>query len=245
MTAQQGAGERAGLLRLELETLWVLDREGRIVRSTSPDVPYEPLLVVAAHPGAPVWAASAQVPATLMDGLAAAVADAAPIDDVGWQPSTAAEILAILRTAGLGALAPAMGGPSWRIPATMRRRRTGAELCTSHDLALDALQGRMPEQDRRLTEPWVVAMVAGEVAAVCETARSTAHGVEAGVWTYEPHRRQGLAVAVTAAWSELVTDRTAFYSTSWDNDASQAVARRLDLEPLGHWWQVFRREPVG
>jgi predicted GNAT family acetyltransferase len=103
------------------------------------------------------------------------------------------------------------------------------------------LHGRLPERDRGLTAPWVVAIADGEVAAVCETARSAPTAVEAGVWTYEGHRRRGLGTAVTAAWSALVADRTAFYSTSWDNVASQGVARRLRLRPLGHWWQVGRR----
>jgi hypothetical protein len=43
---------------------------------------------------------------------------------------------------------------------------------------------------------------------------------------------------VTAAWARLVSDRTAFYSTDWDNVASQGIARRLGLRPLGQWWQV-------
>src|SRR5262249_21006821 len=77
---------------------------------------------------------------------------------------------------------------------------------------------------------------------VCETARSTPVAVEAGVWTYEPHRRKGLAAAVTATWAGLVDGRTAFYGTSWDNHGSQAVARRLGLMPLGQWWQLYRRE---
>ena len=84
-----------------------------------------------------------------------------------------------------------------------------------------------------------MALVDGDVAAVCETARSAPSSVEAGLWTYEPHRRRGFGAAVTAAWSTLVTDRTAFYSTSWDNHASQGVARALGLHPIGHWWQVI------
>jgi RimJ/RimL family protein N-acetyltransferase len=42
-----------------------------------------------------------------------------------------------------------------------------------------------------------------------------------------------------------VAGRTAFYSTSEDNLASQGVARRLGLRPLGQWWTVYGAEPVG
>lgn len=66
--------------------------------------------------------------------------------------------------------------------------------------------------------------------------------MEAGVWTYEPYRRRGLATAVVARWIDLVDGRTAFYSTSDGNVASQGVARRLGLRPVGHWWSV---RPIG
>jgi RimJ/RimL family protein N-acetyltransferase len=115
---------------------------------------------------------------------------------------------------------------------------SGIELRASPEHDAGSLRGLMPEEDRGLGEPWVVAMADGAVAAVCETSRSAPGSVEAGVWTYEPHRQRGLASAVVAAWSTLVTDRLAFYSTSWDNVASQGVARRLGLRPLGDWWQV-------
>jgi RimJ/RimL family protein N-acetyltransferase len=245
MTSVLASDERARMLHLELETLWLLDGDGRIIRSTADDVPHEPLLVIAAHPEALAWAMSARVPPALVDDLDVAIARGERRDVIGWAPAGATEILEILQRADLGALAPPMGGPSWRVPSALRLQGSHAELRTSDDLDVDALRGRMPERDRQLTRPWVVALVDGEVAAVCESARRTERSVEAGVWTYEPHRRRGLAAAVTAAWSELVADRAAFYSTFWDNRASQAVARHLALEPLGHWWQVFRREPMG
>lgn len=127
------------------------------------------------------------------------------------------------------------------VPAPEGSAPDGVELVGGGDGDEDGLRGVMPEADRAtLLEPWTVALVDGRVAAVCETARSAPASVEAGVWTYEPYRRRGLAAAVTAAWSAQVVGRTAFYSTSDDNVASQGVARRLGLRQLGQWWSVLR-----
>lgn len=115
---------------------------------------------------------------------------------------------------------------------------SGVELRTSADPDAEAVRARLPVEDRGLAAPWVVALVDGEVAAVCETARSTPAAVEAGVWTYERFRRRGLAAAVVAAWVRAVAERTVFYSHDADNDASAGVARRLGARPIGRWWQV-------
>jgi RimJ/RimL family protein N-acetyltransferase len=112
-------------------------------------------------------------------------------------------------------------------------------LRTSEDTDVADVQPLLPEADAVLDPPGGVARVDGEAAAVWETARSAPRSGEAGVWTYEAHRRRGLATLVTSAWLDLVTpDRTAFYSTSADNLGSQGVARRLGLTSVAQWWQV-------
>jgi RimJ/RimL family protein N-acetyltransferase len=154
---------------------------------------------------------------------------------VGWAPESATEVLGLL--ASTHALDRAVRGPSYVLTAAPTAP-DGIEMWSSANTDVMRLVGLMPEADRHLVEPWVVAVDGGHVAAVCECARSAPNAVEAGVWTYEPYRRRGLATAVTAAWTALVGDRTVFYSTSFDNLGSQGVARRLALRPLGQWWQV-------
>ncbi len=236
-------GDLTALLQLELETLWMTDDRGRIERCRADGVPFEPLLVVAAGRSGRCWAASVHVPTECDAAIAEALVNAQPALAVGWAPECAAELLRIIDAVPtLGPLARPLGGPSWLMEAPVDRAPTTVELHRSVDFDAESWRERIPGRDRELTEPWVMAVVDDQVAAICETARSAPKSVEAGVWTYEPYRGRGLAVAVTAEWSSLVSARTVFYSTSWDNVASQGVARRLGLEPLGHWWQICRRE---
>jgi hypothetical protein len=227
------------LLRLELETLWETDGAGRLVATRSRVVSAAPVLVVAAGQGALVWETSAEVGPAERDALAAClerrgVAASAPAP--GWAPALADELIAEL--AARRPVRPAVGGPSYLFDRPLEAP-AGFELRSSTDRDADEVTARLPAADRDLTAPWVIALITDEPAAVCMTARSTLRAVEPGVWTYEPHRRQRLGAALTAAWSSLVADRTAFYSTGWDNVASQGVARRLGLRPIGQWWQVY------
>jgi RimJ/RimL family protein N-acetyltransferase len=222
------------LLRLELEALWVTDDLGRLRHERTALGWPAPLLAVAACPAGLHWATSSEVPIEVQRAIGQRLAGERPARAVGWAPASADELIQLL--AGVADVAAPHGGPSYVVPSLPVP--SGIELRSSPDHDAASLRGLLPDEDRELTAPWVVAMVDGAVAAVCETARSAPRSVEAGVWTYEPHRRQGLASAVVAAWSALVADRHAFYSTSWDNLASQGVARRLGLRPLGDWWQV-------
>ena len=74
-------------------------------------------------------------------------------------------------------------------------------------------------------------MERGTPVSACFSSRTSAGASEAGVETLPEFRRRGYASAVTAAWARHVraAGRVPLYSTSWDNLASQHVARRLGL----------------
>ena len=223
------------LLRLEQATLWASDGDGRLLHCRTGAAEPPPRLVVGGCGLGLAWACAADVPSSVVDSVGQLLAPEPSAERVGWAPAEADAVLQAV--AAVGDLAPPHGGPSFVVDGPVPSP-TGVDVRTSEEVDEDAHSGLLPATDRPLTTPWAVAVVEGRVAAVCETARSAPTSVEAGVWTYAPYRRRGLAAAVTAAWSALVTDRTAFYSTSWDNLASQGVARRLALRPIGHWWQV-------
>ncbi|MGA5545326.1 GNAT family N-acetyltransferase [Mycobacterium sp. NPDC051198] len=100
--------------------------------------------------------------------------------------------------------------------------------------------GGQHEWERLLNNgfPWAAATDGGQVLAVCETARWSVHGTEAGVWTLAGVRGRGLAASVVGAWATQCAKRVPrlYYSTSADNLSSQRVAERLGLPPVGELW---------
>jgi len=89
------------------------------------------------------------------------------------------------------------------------------------------------EVDER--QPFVVSVENGAAVALCSSVRITAAAHAAGVETLPAERRRGMASQAVAAWARAVDElgAIALYSTSWDNLASQAVARRLGMKLIG------------
>jgi GNAT superfamily N-acetyltransferase len=83
--------------------------------------------------------------------------------------------------------------------------------------------------------PVVVVQVDGAAAAICCSVRQSARAHEAGVETAPEFRGRGFAAMVVAAWAREVRARGSvpLYSTSWENGASRAVARKLGLVQFG------------
>ena len=68
----------------------------------------------------------------------------------------------------------------------------------------------------------------GKIASLCHSSRNILLAAEAGVETLERYRGRGYGTAVVASWARAVRaeGRTPLYSTSWNNDASRALAER-------------------
>ena len=79
--------------------------------------------------------------------------------------------------------------------------------------------------------PVVGVVVDGVVVSACYSARRRPLACEAGVATMEPYRGRGFGALVVSTWRDAVEreGRRPLYSTTWDNGASRAIARRLGL----------------
>lgn len=142
----------------------------------------------------------------------------------------------------------ATGGPSYVIENAVPPAQSS--IVTSDDALPETLHAARPERWWEREEwsdllagrlgPWAIAVESGRVVALCHTPRSRDRAAEAGVWTHPDDRRRGHASAVTMAWAAIACARyeVLFYSTSADNRASQGVARRLALRPIGWIWQL-------
>ncbi|MCP5100332.1 MAG: GNAT family N-acetyltransferase [Chloroflexi bacterium] len=90
------------------------------------------------------------------------------------------------------------------------------------------------------TGPVVAKVVQGQAISICYCARITPFAAEAGVETVSAFRGRGYATDAVAEWATVVRQLglTPLYSTSWDNVASQGVARKLNMVHYGDDWSI-------
>jgi hypothetical protein len=90
-------------------------------------------------------------------------------------------------------------------------------------------------EDFEYKQPCFVIVEDNKVVSICCSARQTSEADEASVYTHEDYRGRAYGVDVTNAWAAEVQKqgRIALYSTSWDNFASQSLARKLQLVQYG------------
>jgi hypothetical protein len=84
-------------------------------------------------------------------------------------------------------------------------------------------------------QPFLAVVEERRAISVCRSVRITPEAHEAGVETLHDFRGKGYAKDVVAGWARLVQSMGAIplYSTSWENTASQALAKKLRLVPYG------------
>jgi hypothetical protein len=90
-------------------------------------------------------------------------------------------------------------------------------------------------------EPCFAKIVDGSAVSICFSSRIASESHEAGVETLPDFRGRGYAAEVAAAWAAAIYEmsRIPTYSTSWDNAASQSVARKLKCDLYGVDLSVF------
>lgn len=127
----------------------------------------------------------------------------------------------------------------WSGPAFMALEETAP---STETIAIDEnnaylLRERMADwfPDVPYRRPFVVVVRDGGAVSLCASVRITNAVHCAGVETHASYRRHGYAADAVASWSSAVRAQGAvpFYSTSWENVASQRIARRLQMTLAG------------
>jgi hypothetical protein len=223
---------------LHINTLFELDGDGRILLTREPGTNPGPLFSLIRGAFGCAWAIRADVPddiATAMDNLAQQEPPVANFHDA---PVHAERYVSLMS----------------RVPAVTSRQSAGpafefpAAIAQPADIVL--------VEDERLLHHNFRGWIAGEIASgrapvtavvkesrpvsICFCARSSETAAEAGVETAEAFRGFGFAPRVTAAWALVVraSGRIPLYSTSWNNSASLAVARKLCLKMYAVDWSL-------
>ena len=220
---------------LHLRTLYRFDPAGRIVSTREPQPAIGPSFTLIRGRSERVWAVAARVEPDLAKELAALAEQEQPLgDEQDWQkpPRFAERYHALLG----GELT---SGPALEFPNQIDAPR-GVSLIDDASLLARHFRGWTSEEMPGRT-PMAAILVDGQAVSLCGCARRTDEAAEASLETAELFRGQGLAAKVTAAWATAVraSGRLPLYSTSWENLASLAVARKLNLSVYAASWSLY------
>jgi hypothetical protein len=218
------------LLQAHIETLYVLDANGDM-RTTNEPYPPGRRNAPAFHLGwtdrGYVSCFRPEVPAERRRQILDLVASQWPFPSPEGPPgmNRYVEILREYSTGHRGC-GPAFIVPEGDLPAGAATPVTRENV----HLLRSGFTGWMEEIDD--AQPFYAVVVGSRAVSVCGTARRSGHGIEAGVDTLAEYRRRGYARRAVAAWCRAVRQENliGFYSTSWSNAASLALADSLGLK---------------
>ena len=231
-----GADERIASSRpftpeLELRTLFVLNEQGRIVSNREPARTPGPRFFLIRGRSRCAWAVHATVPDHLAARLEALASEEPPAADFRSEPAHAAQYMSIV------------GGRPQRSPAFTFPETLASPVGIATIDHLSQLERNLrgwTAEDIPGCSPIVGVLESGAAISACFCARQSPFAAEAGVETAPAFRGRGLAPRVTAAWALAIraSGRLPIYSTSWDNEASLAVARKLELRACASHWSL-------
>jgi RimJ/RimL family protein N-acetyltransferase len=223
------------LLQLHVDTLFAHDARGRIRYVNEPGGERAPRFFFGRSREGNIWRGRDDLADETWRVLDALASKEPVHDDLRGEPRHLDAFLAAPRADR--ERASIASGPAYRFPDAFPlpanvTRLTRSGLHVLHLMAWD-LEEAAREFERR--EPYVAVVENGATISLCHSARLTDQAAEAGVQTVEAYRGRGYASAVVAGWANTVraTGRIALYSTSWNNLASQGVARKLRLVQYG------------
>lgn len=208
--------------------LFTHDARGRLLSVNDPwgETTPAPRLFFGRTRAGNLWRLRADLPEALAGELEALCADEPSGAELSGPPRHADAYVRLL-----GAHARAVeSGPAYRFEEYPEPSR---DLLTVTEANAEMLRGGFEEllEELPFAQPFVVVLEGGRAVSVCRSVRVTEAAHEAGVETLPDFRGRGYAPDVTVGWARLVRSAGAapLYSTSWDNAASQSVARKLRL----------------
>jgi GNAT acetyltransferase-like protein len=248
--SNSAAADDLRLLRVDLDTMFVMSASGRIERENDPDRSPGPQLFFAGCPFGNVARVRYDVDDRAAQRVLDLAAKAPPWRDLDSLPAGVEKIVELL--SGDQPAEALVAHLIYKLPNGLRYEHPApivrGDSPEGRTMLARLAERGMPEymvdagfkDTRDLWEPWCVALDGGEIASIAFAARLSAVGAEVGVYTFPKYRGRGFAAAVTASWASLesLNRRALFYSTAKSNRSSQRVASRLGLRRIGSSFRI-------
>jgi GNAT acetyltransferase len=215
-----------------VHALFTHDERGRLQRVNEPDGAEAPRFFLGRTIAGHIWRFRYDLPDLLAERLESLCLKE-PVTDLRQEPAGLSEYSSLLETHS--PVKKLSSGPAYFFPDRIEQRSRRAIPVTPDniDVLHQGLEEWIPDVPHR--QPFLAILNEGHAVSVCCSVRITAEAHEVGVETLNDYRGRGYASDVVQQWATEVRklEVMPLYSTSWENVASQGVARRLGLVQYG------------
>ncbi|MEZ4859852.1 MAG: GNAT family N-acetyltransferase [Caldilineaceae bacterium] len=229
----------AQIMALHIQTLYVCDPQARLLTINELGNPPAPRFYLGRTQRGNQWRFRHDLPSTLVEQLEQLCQSEPVTTDLRQPPQNYAAIKAVL--AEHAPIAAEYRGPAYWIPKTVQSPSDVTLITAANAALVRPYFAWLLELDaRQSASPVVAALVDRCAVSICFCSRIPGQATEAGLETHSDFRRRGYATAVVAAWAAALYQQGCLplYSTSWENVASQGVARKLGMVQYGEDWSV-------
>lgn len=227
------------LMSLHCTTLFRQDAAGRLQTVNEPGFPDPPRFWMGRTLQGNQWHFHHAIPATTVAALEELCRAEPVATDLRQPPQNMAAIKAVL--AEHAPIRSEYRGPAYWVPQGVGSSQQVTLITAANAGLLRRHFMDLLEPDAyHLLGPVATVVEDGNAVAVAFCSRIPGQATEAGVNTHEAYRRRGFATIAVAGWVAAVYQRDCLplYSTSWENLASQGVARKLGMVRYGEDWSL-------
>lgn len=233
-----------GTPELHLSTCFVLNDAGRITSTREFQWNDGPLFTIVRSAASCAWAVHADVPVEIASELDRLAQEELPTENLRTAPIHADRYISLLRNyfdlsqQRLNKCRES-DGPAFDFPESLFQP-DDVVVINDERLLEHNFRGWVPREIEGGAAPVLAIIQDGHPVSICFCARRSDVAAEAGVETALAYRGKGFAARVTAAWASAIrkSGRIPLYSTSWTNNASLGVARKLKLRAYASDWSL-------
>ena len=230
MSARSASGDDIFLKRFD--ALYRTDGNGRLVCTNEWDQKPPPRFHLMRTAAGPIFRCQANLPDHIVSGLEELCRRETPDRAFERLPSQCDRYLALLSEHA--PVEKVWSGPAYLSARDVASNRTPTII---DDENADLLRNRFEDwlSDVPHRQPFIALIEDGAAVSICASVRISKAVHCAGVETHPDYRQRGYASDAVAGWARAVRllGATPFYSTSWNNVASQRVAQRLGFFMAG------------